>query len=127
MVVGADLEVGVRLAAVPATDLPGALAPPAPGANRTLSEPSQLREMTACAFRSSSGHDALISDEITLVTYSSSGTSLTTVRPVARRRMRKAPRKTWRSFRSQWKPMPIVTSSSANAHDEGSAGVSVTA
>ncbi len=86
---------------------------------------SQLREMTAWAFRSSSGHVALISEEMTLATYSSSGTSLTTVSPAGRRRTRRAPRKTWRSFRSQWKPMPIVTSSRAKAHDDGSDGVSV--
>ena len=56
---------------------------------------------------------ALISEEMTLVTYSSSGTSLMTVKPDSRLMMRTAPRKTWRSLRSQWKPIPIVMSSSA--------------
>src|SRR5205085_5895818 len=62
---------------------------------------SQLREITVCAFNSSIGHEALISDEMTLVTYSSNETSLISVSPAAVRIMRKGPRKTCRSCRSQ--------------------------
>ena len=124
MVVRADLEVGMCLATVPAADFARLVRPH--GAMPAAAGPfSQLREMTACAFRSSRGHVALISEEITLATYSSSGTSLTTVSPEGRRRMRRAPRKTCLSFRSQWKPMPIVTSSRAKAEETGSAGVRV--
>ena len=42
---------------------------------------SQLREITACALSNSIGQEALISDEMTLVTYSSIGTSLMIVSP----------------------------------------------
>ena len=77
--------------------------------------------MTACAFSSSSGQDALISEEMTLVTYSSSGTSLIATSPWSST-TRSAPRKTWRSSRCQWKPMPIVTSSMAKDAPAGSWG-----
>ena len=104
-----------------------ALASPFPErAGLAFGNRSQLREITACAFSSSGGQDALISDEITLVTYCSSETSLISVRPAGVCTRRKAPQNTWRSLRSQWNPIPIVMPSSANAHDAGSDGVSVT-
>jgi hypothetical protein len=112
VVVRADLEIGVRLAAGPSED---------------LARGGRLLEMTAWAFRSSGGHVALISEEITLATYSSSETSLTTVSPAGRSRSRSPPRKTWRSLRSQWKPMPMGTFARTNEPEAGSEGRSVAA
>src|SRR5262249_49465894 len=87
---------------------------------------SQLREITACDFSNSSGHDALISDEMTLVTYSSNGTSLMTVNPSVFLTTRNSPRNTCRSLRSQWNPMPIVTLLSAKAPYDESDGANLT-
>ena len=75
---------------------------------------SQEREMTACAFSSSRLEVALISLEITLSKYFSTGNSLMAHILSASTTKRSVPRKVCVSLRSQWKLTPMVTSLSEN-------------
>ena len=74
---------------------------------------SQLREMTAWAFSSSKEAVALISDEITLVRYSSMEITLMAVSCSPSMIIFNSPLNFWTSLRSQWKLIPMVTSFSS--------------
>ena len=72
------------------------------------------RDITAWALRNSRLDVELISLEITLVRYFSTGNSLIATILSASTTMRRVPSKVWVSLRSQWKFTPMVTSLSEN-------------
>lgn len=75
------------------------------------------REMTACAMSNGRFDVALISDEMTLSKYCSTGNRLMAHILPPSASDHSVPWKVCRSLRSQWKLTPIVTSSNENDAD----------